>query len=56
MQHKIATKPIAQDVQHRPATYDSGFEHSLEHLLQVQHLVNAAAPKPALKPLVAKAS
>jgi hypothetical protein len=55
MQHKMPKRPIAQDSGRRPATYDSGFEHSLEHLVQVQQLVSTAA-KPAVKSLVAKAS
>jgi hypothetical protein len=61
MVHKLTTKPITQDARRRlPVTYDSGFEHSLEHLIQVQHLVDAAArtskPQAGEKTVAAKAS
>lgn len=59
MASKPANKPpIATPSGGRPrvTSYDSGYEHSLEHWLEVQELVEAeAAPAAALKAL-AKAS
>jgi hypothetical protein len=59
MASELASKPrIVAPPSGRPrvTSYDSGYEHSLEHWLEVQQLVEAeAVPEAALKAL-AKAS
>jgi len=51
MVSELATNPQIASSPGRPlvTSYDSGYEHSLEHWLEVKRLVEAAAAEPARK-------